>query len=285
MKKYAIFTMDVEPFTDTECVHFSKEDVKVDLLDGFDEYIKILDKYNIKSTLFTVGNLAPKMADKLKICLNNGHRLALHNYKHIAPMNMDPAKFREKISESKAKLSQLFGTEILGFRAPCFSMDRERLEILKDLGFKYDSSHLGFDKAIHTVNLDLNDFDELRDGIFHNKGFFEFGLSKSKIFGRPYPISGGGYVRLGNWDFIKSILKQYIKTNNYYVFYLHPFELTKQKIPFIKDLKSYDKFYIKYGISTYGKKVEYIIKLLQKHDFEFVTFETLSEILQKEHNI
>lgn len=285
MKKYAVFTMDVEPFTDTECVYHSNENIDVDLLDGFDEYIKILDKYNIKSTLFTVGNLAPKIADKIKTHLKNGHRLALHSYKHIAPMNVEPEKFRRKIKEAKEKLSSIFETEIEGFRAPCFSMDKERLQILKELGFRYDSSHLGFSKATHTVNLDLSDFNELRDGIFHNDGFFEFGLSRSKIFGQPYPISGGGYVRLSNWDFIKSIIKQYIKVNDYYVFYLHPFELTKQKIPFIKDLKSYDKFYIKYGIGTYAKKVEYIINMLQKSGYEFVTFEELSQIMQKEHII
>ena len=60
-KKYAVFTMDVEAFTDTECVSYSGADIEVDLLDGFDEYIKILDKYGIKSTLFTVGMLAPKI--------------------------------------------------------------------------------------------------------------------------------------------------------------------------------------------------------------------------------
>ena len=51
-QKYAVFTMDVEAFTDTECVSASSHKVSLDVLDGFDEYLKILDKYNIKSTLF-----------------------------------------------------------------------------------------------------------------------------------------------------------------------------------------------------------------------------------------
>ena len=111
--------------------------------------------------------------------------------------------------------------------------------------------------------------------------FFEFGISKQKIFGQPFPISGGGYVRLMNWEFMKSVIHQYITTNDYYVFYLHPFELTRQKIPLLKKLKSYDKYYLKAGIQTYGKHIEQLIKMLKTNGYEFVTFEELSLILEK----
>jgi len=126
------------------------------------------------------------------------------------------------------------------------------------------------------------DIQEVREGFFCENGFFEFGLSTQKIFGVPYPVSGGGYVRLSNWDFIKSIIWQYIKKNNNYVFYLHPFELTRQKIPFLKDLKAYDKYYLKAGITSYGRHIEQIIKMLKKCGYTFVTFEELTEILNKE---
>ena len=79
-EKFAVFTMDVEAFGDTECVFNSKENLNVDLLDGLDEYVKILDKHNIKGTFFTVGELAPKIKDRLHKIIKNGHRLALHNF-------------------------------------------------------------------------------------------------------------------------------------------------------------------------------------------------------------
>jgi len=278
-KKYAVFTMDVESFTDTECVVNSAQNVNVDLLDGFDEFIKILDKYNIKSTLFTVGSLAPKITGRLKRCINNGHRLALHSYEHIAPMDVSPETFKNEISKSKIELTKLFDTEISGFRAPFFSLDNQRLDILKELGFKYDSSYLDFLKARHTVKLDLKGFKEFSKDIFYNGNFFEFGLSKHKIFGKPYPISGGGYVRLSNWGFIKGVIKQYLMQNDFYVFYLHPFELTNQKIPFLKDLKPHDQYYLQCGINSYGRHIEQLILMLKKLDYSFITFEELSEIL------
>ena len=280
--KYAVFTMDVEDFSDTECVSGFGQRADVDLLDGFDEYIRLLDKYQIKSTLFTVGTLIPKVADRLKSHIRNGHRLALHSYAHVAPMDVEIPRFREQTREAKEQMSRLFDTEVEGYRAPCFSMDKERLEVLRDLGFRYDSSHLGFLKANHTVRLDLSSFRKLREGIFCSDGFYEFGLSRQKVLGAEFPISGGGYVRLSNWEFIKALILQYIRRNSYYVFYLHPFELTKRKIPFFKELKSYDKFYLRYGISTYRRRVEWIIRMLRKFGYRFVTFEELVQIMNQE---
>ncbi len=280
-KKYAVFTMDIESFADTDCISTRGISVDADLLDGFDEYIKILDKYGIKSTLFTVGDLAPKIAGKLKGYIEKGHRLALHSYEHIATMDVSPRKFREKLERTKKQISDLFGTEIEGFRAPCFSIDKERLDILRELGFKYDSSHIDF-KARHTVKLDLSDFKQVRNGIFRNNDFFEFGMSEQKVFGNPFPVSGGGYVRMSNWAFMKSLIWQYINHNDYYVFYLHPFELTTEKVPILPELKLYDKYYLKYGINTYAAKIECIIGMLKKCGYEFVTFEELSNIMRNE---
>ena len=98
-----------------------------------------------------------------------------------------------------------------------------------------------------------------------------------------FPISGGGYVRLSYWDFVKALIKRYIRRHDYYVFYLHPFELTKQKLPFFKELKSYDKFYLKQGVRTFAKRVERIIQMLKKGGYEFVTYEQLVKIMDKEH--
>lgn len=281
-KKYAVFTMDVETFADTECIYAAGLQVDVDLMDGLDEYLDILDKHNIKSTLFTVGDLAPQIADRLRAHIRRGHKIALHNYSHIAPMTVPLEQFREKLRQAKKRMQELLGVDVVGFRAPCFSIDKDRLGVLKELGFLYDSSFLDFQPARHTVKLDLQNFKHLRDNIFRHEDFYEFGLSKEKILGLPFPVSGGGYVRLSNWGFVKTLIQHYIHHNDYYVFYLHPFELTKQPIPFLKELKSYDKYYIKQGIRTYGKRIEQIIRMLQKSGYEFVTFEQLVQIMNKE---
>lgn len=281
-KKYAVFTMDVESFADTECFSSYGIQVKDDMMDGFDEYIKILDHHGIKGTLFTVGNFAPKIANTLHRYIANGHSLALHSYTHVPSMTVPVEQFREETRLAKEQMDSLFGVNVVGFRAPCFSIDKARLDVLQELGFQYDSSHLDYLAARHTVKLDLGDFQSVRKGIFRHDGFYEFGLSQEKVFGQPFPISGGGYVRLSHWGFVKTLIRHNIRQNDYYVFYLHPFELTKKKIPFFKELKSYDKIYLRNGIRNYKRRIEHIIRMLKKDNYEFVTFEQLVQILDRE---
>lgn len=277
--------MDVETFTDTDCVRRSGLAVDADLMDGFDTYIELLNRYAIKSTLFTVGDLAPKITDRLHRCIQQGHRLALHSYEHIAPMEIPLPEFKTQTAAAKEQLSSLFHTEVQGFRAPCFSLDKARLDILRELGFRYDSSHLGFQQARHVVDLDLSGFQQLRQGVFHQEGFYEFELSKQKLLGFPMPISGGGYVRLGKWNVMKGLIKQYLRHHDFYVFYLHPFELTREKIPVLRGLKPFENFYLNAGIRSYARKVEYIIQLLIFLGYDFVTFEELTQIMDQEHYI
>lgn len=110
--KYAVFTMDVEAFYDAKCIRELGVQTDVSLLDGLDEYMSILEKYGIKSTLFTVGGLAPKIADQLKGYLAKGHRLALHNYEHIEPLDISPELFRKQVKRAKQQLGKIFNTEI-----------------------------------------------------------------------------------------------------------------------------------------------------------------------------
>jgi len=98
------------------------------------------------------------------------------------------------------------------------------------------------------------------------------------------PICGGGYSRLIHWPVLKPVLQKYIQNNDYYVFYLHPFELSREKIPHFKGLAAYDKYYLTHGLKTYPKKIIAIIKMLQSEGYEFVTFEELVTIMDKKRN-
>ena len=157
-------------------------------------------------------------------------------------------------------------------------MDTERLEIIRELGFRYDSSHIGAVRdAVH-----MDSFQKLREGIFHEDGFYEFELNKQKLLGIPFPISGGGYVRMARWDVMRSLIRKHIRTCDYYVFYLHPFEMTRQKVPVYRNLRPWDQIYLSAGLKTYRDKVEQIIIMLKEAGFQFVTFEELTEIMNRD---
>ena len=269
-KKYAVFTMDVEEFTDTECVANSGQTVTCDMLDGLDEYIRLLEKHDIRATLFTVCQTACRHKERLQRYLARGHRIALHGLEHI----------RRDTQQAKALLEQEFSTQITGYRAPCFSLDGSKLDILRMLGFRYDSSRMDFTPARHVEKLDMSEFNEPVKGVFRKNGFYEFGLTCQKFFGKNFPISGGGYVRLGHWSFIMPLISSYVHQNDYYVFYLHPFELSRERPPALKNLKLYDRYYLNSGLRTYRLKIEAIIRLLCGCGYRFVTFDELAEIME-----
>lgn len=275
--KYAFFTIDVERFVDTECVYKSKQAVKKTMLDGLDRYIEILDKYNIKATLFVLSDFADDIKAKLDKYIANGHKIALHGKRHVPPLMMNNEQFKEQIAEAKKKLEKMFSVEVIGYRAPCFSMDREKLDMLKDLGFKYDSSRMDFRRARHNSSIDMEGYEKIGSEIFRNENFYEFGMSTQKIFGKKFPVSGGGYLRISNWFFAKFLLEKCLKKSNSYVFYSHPFELSCERMPKIKNLKFHDKYYLNVGIPSYPHKIECIIKKLKKYGYKFSTFENVVE--------
>lgn len=275
--KYAVFSMDVEDFTDTECVRNSKEKNLPNMLDGLDEYIRFLEARNIKATLFTVCKTVDSVKDQLKEYLSRGHRLALHGFEHTAPLLMTDEQFRQETLKGKQYLEETFHTKIFGYRAPCFSMNNSKLSILQELGFHYDSSRMDFKKAYYYSDLDMSEFQVKASGIYEKDGFYEFALPIQNFLCFKFPVSGGGYVRIGHWSYGIQMVHRYIRNNDYYVFYLHPFEFSKQKAPKLRDINIFKRFYLTYGIRNYRKKIDSIIKTLSRNGYQFITFDELTD--------
>lgn len=279
-RKYAIFTMDVEDFSDAGCLALNGFSADDNMLDGMDEYIDLLEHYGIKATLFTLKTTAVKIEEKLKEYARRGHSIALHGLDHTPLHHLDREAFKENIRDAKEYFESLIGKEIRGYRAPFFGMDNEKLAVLRELGFKYDSSSHDFTKNYLKGKLDIGDFDRKCSGAFFKDGFFEFSLSCQNILGCSYPVSGGGYVRLCPWFIVKSGLKRYIKNNDMYVFYLHPFELSKNRSHCLKGVPAGDKHYLNGGIKQFGKKIEKIIEMLKKENYTFITFDELCDMIE-----
>lgn len=139
-EKYAVFTIDVEDFADTECVAKSGQRVRRHMLDGLDIYIRLLEQYQIRATMFAVCRTALREQERVQRYVDRGHRLALHGLEHVPPCGMDDEHFRRATLAGKQQLETAFHTQVSGYRAPCFGMDEKKLDIVRQLGFRYDSS-------------------------------------------------------------------------------------------------------------------------------------------------
>lgn len=102
MKKYAIITMDVEDWYHT---YFPEANVdrSISLLDGLDVALDIMKKDDIHGSFFVVGEIADKLADKLRAMDKEGHDIAVHNCQHLRPVTMAPDEFRSQLLEAKQR--------------------------------------------------------------------------------------------------------------------------------------------------------------------------------------
>lgn len=271
--KFAFFTIDAESFKHTECVFKTKEAVHDDMLDGLDEYLSILEKHNIKATLFFILETALKIKDKVLDYIARGHKIAIHGLEHIAPLDLTNELFEKSIKECKQTLEQTFVQTITGYRAPFFSLNDEKLQILKKLGFRYDASKSDCSKARHSGCISLSDYNKVLEGVYEKDGFYEFPLVCKKICGIEMPICGGGYARFMPWSVLKSVIKKHLKNSNYYTFYLHPFELSKKEMQKFHNINTIDRQYLIFGRKTFADRIEKIITLLKENDFSFSTME------------
>ena len=269
--KYAFMTMDVESFYDVEILkdkNIAYNDT-YSFEEAMDGYIQLLDKYQIKGTFFTLVSSLNKAKPYLEKALKNGHEIALHGLDHVSPLQMNENQFEENIKKAKQILEDTFNIEVIGYRAPCFGILDSYIEILKRNGFQYDSSSLNFHLAINSGKVDLNSYDRLNSLCYKKDNFIEITPNRVRAYSGHLPVSGGGYIRLVPWFVITYYIKKCIHKSNAYMFYVHPFEVSKKKTPKIKALSFVERLYIKIGRKNYLKKIEKIIKYLKKKGFEF----------------
>ena len=272
MNKVAFMTIDVESLYDSELLKKRmKYDPKYSYEGYLKDYIDLLNKYNIKATLFVLESSVEKIKDIIEYAIKSGHEIALHGMSHTSPLDQTNEEFKNSIIVAKNHLEEEFNIKIKGYRAPCFGIDDDKINIIKNIGFKYDSSNLDFHLAKKSGKINLTDYNKDYSNVASDDGFYEFSLAKVKAYGGHLPVSGGGYIRLVPWFVMKYYIKKYFKTADSYVFYAHPFELGCGKIPHFKDLNWKENLYLRVGRKQYIKKIEYLIKLLRKKNFEFMT--------------
>ncbi|MDR3586073.1 MAG: polysaccharide deacetylase family protein [Desulfosporosinus sp.] len=274
-KKHAVLSMDIEDWYHLDYFAGKELDKSRSMLDGLTKYIELLNRNNIKTTFFTLSELADSAKEQILYANQSGHEIACHGKSHLRPLQMDLRTFAKEISEAKETLSELIGKEVIGYRAPCYSIDRKRFDLVIKAGFKYDSSMITFNEHPLYGKLDLSDFEQQVKGIYHKNGFYEFELSTKMFMGRNMPVSGGGYIRILPWLFMKPMISRYLKNAEVYVLYIHPFELSDAKMPNVNDTSLLTNIRARKGLYKMEAKLNMLIGMLKANNFEIKTFSQL----------
>jgi polysaccharide deacetylase family protein (PEP-CTERM system associated) len=278
VKRYAVLSMDVEDWYHLDYFSGLAPERSSSMLDGLDVYLSLLERHSIRTTFFVLSELAEHLGGTLRSMAAAGHEIASHGVAHKRPLKMTVDGFADELRQSKAQLENVVQRPVEGFRAPCFSMDRVRLEEVRKAGFTYDSSRIDF--AGHPLygSLNVDDFETVSPGHSVQHDFHEFEVSTLPVLGKRLPVSGGGYLRIAPWAIMRPLIQSYISTNPLYVLYIHPFELSPRPLPATAAKLSFPQR-LRFGLGRAGvvRKLEKLIRLLKHGGFSFVTLRDLCQ--------
>ena len=196
----------------------------------------------VHGTFFTLGWVADRHKALVRRIVDAGHELASHGYWHGRADEQTPAFFREDVQRARCCLEDAGGVPVTGYRAPTFSIGPRNAwayQVLEDEGYTYSSS-------IYPVRHDLYGTPDAPRFPHHpTQGadrIWEIPMTTVRLWGRNFPVSGGGYFRLLPYRVFRLGLRRFGSVERYPgLFYLHPWEIDPDQ-PRVEGLRRTSRF-------------------------------------------
>lgn len=207
---------------------------------NIDRILQLFSDHDVKATFFTLGWLATRLPTMVLKIAEAGHEIASHGMDHQRVTDLDPKSFRADIRQSKQLLEDISGQEVLGYRAPSYSIGRDNLWALDELassGFLYSSS-------IYPIKHDHYGMPEAPRFAFRPRkhDLIEIPVTTVNAFGKKIPCGGGGYFRLYPYMFSRWAIRRVNECDHQAaVFYFHPWEIDPDQ-PRVSGLSGKSKF-------------------------------------------
>ena len=190
-----------------------------------DVLLGALGRRQMQGTFFVLGWIAEHRPGVVRAIVDAGHEVASHGYWHEPVTCLDRKAFREDVRSSKRRLEDVAGTEVIGYRAPNFSIvpgGEWAFDILLEEGYKYDSSLF----PIRRSGYGYPGSPRMPHHIRRAAGSLaEFPLATTTIFRYPIPAAGGGYLRQFPLGVIQRAFRQADSRREPATFYIHPWEI------------------------------------------------------------
>ena len=121
------FTVDVEEYFQVRALEsaVSREEWishPSRLAGSIDALLDRLDRHGARGTFFVLGWIAVHRPEVVLAIAAAGHEIASHGFGHESVTALDRTAFREDVRSSKRTLEDLIGSEVVGYRAPNFSI-------------------------------------------------------------------------------------------------------------------------------------------------------------------
>lgn len=182
----------------------------------------VLDELDVRATFFVLGDVAERHPELVREVASAGHEIGSHGCAHRFVYDQDEDEFRADVGRSVALLGECGCDDVVGYRAPYFSITQRSLwalNVLAELGIRYDSSIF----PVHNYRYGIPDAEPTPHRV--DGTLMEFPISTWRVAGRNVPVAGGAYFRLLPYSITRRGIAAINRAGNPAVFYIHPWEL------------------------------------------------------------
>ncbi len=115
---------------------------------GMPRILKLLDRYEIKSTFFIPGFTVQQYPELVKELVDQGHEVGNHGWSHTYPDNMDGYDMeKNEYWDSSDFIEKVTGVRPRGYRSPAWEFSKNTLEIVEAMTeIEYSSNMMDADK-------------------------------------------------------------------------------------------------------------------------------------------
>lgn len=100
-----------------------------------EQLLKLFKKYNIKVTVFVVGDWVDKFPQSVKAFYNDGHEIVNHSNSHAHMNALSSGQIKEEITKCEEKIKAVTGTVIKLFRPPYGEYNDNVIKTARELGY------------------------------------------------------------------------------------------------------------------------------------------------------
>jgi polysaccharide deacetylase family protein (PEP-CTERM system associated) len=191
--------------------------------------LDVFDAAGVKATFFVLGMVADAQPDLVREVARRGHEIGSHSHAHRLIHSMTPAAFRDEMRRARGELQELTGQQVLGFRAPEFSVQHLghwAFEVLAETGFTYDSSVFPSHARYGIPEASRRPF-VLRTP---SGSLLEFPLATWEVLGQRLPVAGGSYYRFLPARLLVHVLQRLGEEGTPATLYVHPYEFQGERL-------------------------------------------------------
>jgi polysaccharide deacetylase family protein (PEP-CTERM system associated) len=194
-----------------------------------DVLLELLARHGATGTFFVVGWLADRNPALVRRIAAAGHEIASHSWWHRRVTTLTPAEFRDDVARTKARLEDISGQLVRGFRAPTFSIQpgmEWAFDVLLETGHTYDSSVFPIRRPGYGwPGAPTAPYDIVRPA----GTLREYPMTTLDIGGFRIPAAGGGYLRQFPYWVIRRAFRIRQGLGAGGMFYVHPWEVDPEQ--------------------------------------------------------